>query len=60
MRDINVQSKLLDLSKQAGKIKSDPQLRHTPNEHDLSIASENAQLLQIYQYQTISAEKEDA
>ena len=56
MRDINIQSKLLDLSKRASKIKSDPQLRHTPNEHDLSTASENARLMQIYQYKTISTE----
>jgi len=37
MRDKNIQNKLLDLSKRAGAIKSDPKLRHTPNGHDVSV-----------------------
>ena len=55
MRDENVQKKLLDLSKRASAIKADSKLRHTPNEHDLSISTENTRLMQNYQCQTISA-----
>ena len=54
MSDKNTQLKLADLYKRANAIKADPNLRHIPNEHDLSIASENAKLMQPYQYQTIN------
>ena len=60
MQDKNIKLKLLDLSKQASAIKDDPQLRHTPNDHDLSVASENTRFMQIYQYQTICTEGDDA
>ena len=56
MRDLKIQSKLADLRNRANAIKNDPQLRHAPSEHDLSIASENARLMQTYQYQAINEE----
>ena len=60
MRDNSIQIKLLELSKRATIIKADPKLRHAPNEHDIAIASENARLMQLYQYQTINVEGDDA
>jgi len=54
MRDKNIWAELLELSKRASAIKIDPKLRHAPNEHDLSIATENARLMQPYQYQEIA------
>jgi len=59
MRDINIQKNLLDLKKRASVIKIDPKLRHIPNEHDLSIASENTHLVQLYQYETINTKGDE-
>jgi len=60
MHDNDIQKKLLDLSKRASIIKADPKLRHAPNGHDIAIASENSQLMQLCQYQTINTEGDDA
>ena len=59
MHEKNIQQKLRELSARASAIKSDPKLRHTPTEHDLLVASENARLMQAYQYQTMNAEDND-
>ena len=59
MRENNVPVKLLELSKRAAAMKTDPSLRHVPNEHDINIVSENTRLVQLYQYQTINAESDD-
>ena len=60
MRDKNIQSKLLELNQRAAAIKADPRLRHAPNEHGITVASENAKLMQTYRYQTIKAEGDKA
>ena len=59
MRENNVPVKLLELSKRAAAMKTDPSLRHVPNEHDIAVVSENTRLVQLYQYQTINAESDD-
>jgi hypothetical protein len=51
-----VKSKLLELSKRAALIKSDANLRHSPNDNDIRKAFENARLMQSYQYSTIKSE----
>jgi hypothetical protein len=48
--------KLLELSKRAKSVKSDSRLRHSPNEHDIQLASENANFMQESQFLTISPE----
>jgi hypothetical protein len=47
------------LRKRADLIRHDLKLRHTPNEHDMRIASENARFMDTYQYQTIKSESRD-
>ena len=59
MCEKNIKIELLELSKRANAIKADQRLRHAPNEHDISIASENTRLMQLYQYQTINTEGDD-
>ena len=50
--------KMLELSKRARAVKTDPKLRHAPNEHDLKLFSENTQLMQPLQYESITVESE--
>jgi len=48
--------KLNNLKKRAEKRKNDMNLRHTPNEKDISIARENARFMQPAQYATLHDE----
>ncbi|MCL2087740.1 MAG: hypothetical protein FWH05_09150 [Oscillospiraceae bacterium] len=50
-------TKLEEIAKRAALIKVNPNLRHKPNKNDLRIASENAELMAEYQYQTIKSEE---
>jgi hypothetical protein len=54
---IDVSKKLADLAKRADKVKIDPNLRHMPNEHDIQVVSQNTQLAQYHQYQTMDNEE---
>ena len=49
---------LKEIAKRAALIKADPNLRHTPNKHDLKVASEHAKLMLNPQYQTLKDERQ--
>ena len=51
-------TKLEEIAKRAASIRMDTALRHVPNGHDLSIASEHSKLMSYPQYQTIKNDKE--
>jgi hypothetical protein len=55
----NTGRKLSKLSERAAAVRADPRLRHTPNEHDIRKASENARLMAAPQYRTIKVAKDD-
>ena len=50
---------LADIARRATLRKANPNLRHAPNENDLQVASEHANLMIYHQYQTINPDKED-
>jgi hypothetical protein len=49
---------LKEIAKRAALVKSNPNLRHEPNDKDLLISSEHARLMSYPQYQTIKEDKE--
>ena len=55
-----LRKRLEKLSKKADKVRSDPKLRHTPNERDLKVVSENVRLMHSAQYETIKSEGDDS
>ena len=50
--------KMSEMAKLAKAVKTAPELRHMPNEHDLRVALENVKFMQPYQYESITAESE--
>ena len=52
----SLNKQMLELAIQAEKIKSDPALRHAPNENDIRKVSENTHLMHQCQYETIKPE----
>ena len=49
----NVKEKMSDIAKRAALRRADPDLRHIPNENDLRVASENAELMAYHQGQAV-------
>ena len=52
--DRKLESRLKAVKARADSIKSDPALRHIPNQHDVEKCSENARLLRIHQEKAIN------
>ena len=52
--------KIADIAKRATLRKSNPNLRHIPNENDVRVASEHAELMAYHQYQTITTHEEES
>jgi len=48
---------LKEIAKRAALVKSDPKLRHKPNEKDLRVISDHAKIMAYPQYQTIKEDK---
>jgi hypothetical protein len=53
IKESAVKDKISDLAERANIVRNNHKLRHVPNEHDLALASENAKLIQSYQFNTI-------
>ena len=51
--------KIAEIAKRATSRKANPNLRHIPNENDVSVASEHTKLMIYHQYQTITAHEEE-
>jgi hypothetical protein len=59
---VDTRGKLSEIAQRAKLIRSDPTLRHMPNEHDIAIATEHAELMAMPQYKAIAGvdgDKED-
>ncbi len=52
--DKSMEEKLNRLKKMANQIKSDPNIRHIPNQHDIAKCLENTELMHPYQDKTIT------
>lgn len=53
-------SKIAEIAKRAALRKTNPNLRHIPNENDVRVASEHAKLMVYHQYQTITTHEEES
>ena len=50
---VNYKDRFLSLKERAEARKSSKDLRHTPNDNDIRVASSNAKDIQYHQYETI-------
>ena len=53
MNKDQVRSRISELKERTRKIKQDPSLRHIPNDHDLKVAFNHANMMKDYQYDSI-------